>query len=167
MNADTLALLNAIGELVSAIAVVISLVYVGIQVKQNTKAVRNSTLQNIAETQLNVHALLAANGDLAEIVFNAATGAGSDQGVDKFRFTSWMHMAMRSFENAYYQHKEGALNERNWQALCRQYGPILHAGFNKTYWNERGFMFGDDFMEFINKELLTKPMHDNWKVPGS
>ena len=167
MNTQTIALLGALGELVSAIAVVVSLIYVGIQVKQNTRAIRSNTLQNISENQLNIYALLAANGDLAEIGYKAATGTGSDKGVEHFRFTAWMHTAFRSLENAYYQHQDGALDERNWQGLCRQYGPLLQAGLNRKYWEERKFIYSDEFKAFVDKELLAKPMHEGWKVPGS
>lgn len=167
MNTELLEQLSYLAEIISVIAVVISLIYVGIQIKQNTRAVKSSTLQNITEAQLNVNALIAADGDLADIIFKAATGTGNDQGVDKFRFTSWMHMAIRSLENAYYQHQQGALDDRNWKALCRQYGPILHAGFNKTYWEERGFMYSDDFRHFVDKELMSIDLPENWKVPGA
>jgi len=167
MNAQLIEQLYYVAEMISVVAVVISLIYVGIQVKQNTKAVKNSTLQNISENQINVHGLLAAHGDLAEIVFKAATGQGSDLGAEKFRFTSWMHTLMRTFENAFYQHREGALDERNWRSLCRQYGPILHAGFNANYWAERSFMYSDDFKRFVDEELLPGKMPADWKVPGS
>jgi hypothetical protein len=167
MNAQLVELIYYIAEIVSVIAVVVSLIYVGIQVRQNTQAVRNSTLQNISENQLNVHGLLAAHGDLCEIVFNAATGKGGNEGPEKFRYTSWMHTAIRVLENAYYQHIEGALSERNWQSLCRQYGPILHAGFNANYWKERSFMYSDDFREFVDNVLMPEAMPEGWKVPGS
>jgi hypothetical protein len=167
MDAQLLEQIYYVAEMISVIAVVISLIYVGVQVKQNTRAVKNSTLQNSSENQLNVHGLVAAHGDLAEIVFKAATGEGSDLGAEKFRYTSWMHTAMRSLENAFYQHREGALNERNWQSLCRQYGPILHAGFNANYWEERSFMFSDEFRRFVDDVLLATQMPDGWKVPGS
>lgn len=156
-----------VAELISVVAVVISLVYVGIQVRQNTQAVRNSTLQNISESQLNVYGLLAANGDLSEICFRAATGQGSAEGAEQFRFTAWMHTAIRSLENAFYQHREGALDERTWRALCRQYGPILHSGLNANYWRERNFIYSDDFREFVDKVLLAAEMPAEWKVPGA
>jgi len=167
MNVQSVELIYYIAEIVSVVAVVVSLIYVGIQVKQNTQAVRNSTLQNISENQLNVHGLLAAHGDLAEMVFNAATGRGSTDGVEKFRFTAWMHTAVRVLENAFYQHREGALNDRNWRSLCRQYGPILHTGLNLNYWQERSFMYSEDFRDFVDNELLPAQLPEGWKVPGS
>lgn len=167
MNTILLEQLSYLAEIVSGIAVVISLIYVGIQIKQNTNAVRSSTLQNITEAQINVHSLLAAHGDLADIVFNAAKGTGSETGMERFRFTSWMHTVVRSLENAYYQYQQGTLDKRNLDALCRQYGPILHAGFNKAYWQERGFMYSDDFRRFIDEELLAIELPADWRVPGA
>jgi hypothetical protein len=104
---------------------------------------------------------------VAEIVFNAATGQGSDHGTEKFRFTSWMHTAVRSLENAYYQHQEGALDERNWRSLCRQYGPILRTGQNADYWNDRSFLYSDDFRKFVDNVLLKDQLPEGWKVPGA
>jgi hypothetical protein len=167
MDTQLLEQLYYIGELVSVIAVIGTLIYVGVQVRQNTLAVKSSTLQNISENQLNVHGLIAAHGDLADIVFKAATGRGSDEGTDRFRFTAWMHTAVRSLENAFFQHREGALDERTWRALCRQYAPILRAGLNAKYWEERSFMYSEDFRNFVDDELLAAPMDENWKVPGS
>lgn len=167
MNTQLLEQIYYIGELISVVAVVTSLIYVGIQVRQNTQAVKNGTLQNTIEHQLNVHGLIAAHGDLADVVFKAAAGTGSDTGPERFRYTAWMHTAIRSLENAYYQHRDGALDERNWHSLCRQYGPILHAGLNANYWAERSFIYSEDFRRFVDEDLLATPMHDGWKVPGA
>jgi hypothetical protein len=167
MLSELLEQLYYVGEFFSALAVVVSLIYVGKQLKQNTKAVRSSTLQNITEAQLNIHALVAENGELAQILFNGAANIAPVEGVEKFRYYSWMTLAFRSLENAYYQHLEGALDDRNWQALCRQYGPMLHHGLNRIYWDERNFMYGDDFRNFVNDKLLATPVQKGWKVPGS
>ena len=42
--------LGAIGELVGGVAVIASLVYVGLQVRQNTKAVLAATFQEVSRT---------------------------------------------------------------------------------------------------------------------
>jgi hypothetical protein len=167
MNTQLFEQIYYVTQIISVVAVVISLIYVGKQVKQNTQAVKNSTLQNISENQLNIHGLLAAHGDLADIVFKAATGQGSDRGTEKFRFTAWMHTAMRSLENAFYQHREGALDDRNWRSLCRQYGPILHSHLNAQYWQERSFIYSEEFRDFVQNELLKTQLPEGWKVPGS
>lgn len=73
---------------------------------------------------------------------------------------------MRSLEDAFFQHREGALDDRNWRALCRQYAPILRAGHNARYWEERSFMYSEDFRQFVDDVLLSAPMPEGWRVPG-
>jgi hypothetical protein len=60
--------LGAIGELVGGVAVIASLVYVGLQIRQNTGAMRAASAQNLVTVSTNGHFLLAADNGLAEII---------------------------------------------------------------------------------------------------
>jgi hypothetical protein len=55
-------------QTIAAGAVVISLIYVGIQVRQNTHAINLSTAHNISESFRDSHALIAENADLCNLV---------------------------------------------------------------------------------------------------
>ena len=55
----TLEDLGNIGEFVGAIAVVMSLLYLAIQIRQNTKTVRTSTYQSVLESSHRVNEYLA------------------------------------------------------------------------------------------------------------
>lgn len=52
MNKPTLAKLSDLAQVISAVAVIVSLVYVGREIKANTDASRAATRQAIAETDL-------------------------------------------------------------------------------------------------------------------
>ena len=54
-------------EAVAAVAVVISLVYLAIQIRQNTKAVRASSYQEVANGVTNFNSSLAQNKEMARI----------------------------------------------------------------------------------------------------
>ncbi len=58
--------LGAIGEFTGAILLFLSLIYVGIQIGQNTRAIRNQAGQHLTDMQVRVNAMLAENSDLAE-----------------------------------------------------------------------------------------------------
>jgi len=60
----TLQDLGNLGELISAIAVVISLVYLAAQIRQNTKSVRTSTYQAILDSSRSDTELILANPHL-------------------------------------------------------------------------------------------------------
>jgi hypothetical protein len=53
--------LSVVAQIVSAISVVISLIYLAVQIRQNTRAVRNSTHHALTVTRLDYIALVAQN----------------------------------------------------------------------------------------------------------
>ena len=56
-----------IAEIVAAVAVVVSLIYVGKEVQSNTSAVRGAAMQAIATTDADALMTIAADAELAEI----------------------------------------------------------------------------------------------------
>src|SRR5947208_3703257 len=67
MNLNDLA---NIGQVIGAIAVVISLFYVASQIRQNTNAVRSATAQSVHEHFANWYHLIAADAELSRIAAN-------------------------------------------------------------------------------------------------
>ena len=67
MNLNDLANL---GQIIGALAVVISLFYVASQIRQNTNAVRSATAQSVHEHFANWYHLIAADAELSRIAAN-------------------------------------------------------------------------------------------------
>src|SRR6266540_6618539 len=59
-----------VGQVIGAIAVVVSLFYVANQIRQNTNAVRSATAQTVHEHFANWYHLIAADAELARIAAN-------------------------------------------------------------------------------------------------
>src|SRR5262245_58164029 len=59
-----------LGQIIGALAVVISLFYVAHQIRQNTNAVRSATAQSVHEHFANWYRLVAADAELSRIVVN-------------------------------------------------------------------------------------------------
>jgi hypothetical protein len=56
-----------LGQIIAAGAVVITLIYVGLQVKQNTHAVNLATAHNVSESLRDSQALIVQNEGLCDI----------------------------------------------------------------------------------------------------
>jgi hypothetical protein len=67
MNLNDLANL---GQIIGAIAVVLSLFYVGHQIRQNTNAVRSATAQAVHEHFASWYHLLANDAELSQVAVN-------------------------------------------------------------------------------------------------
>jgi hypothetical protein len=67
MNLNDLANL---GQIIGAIAVVVSLIYVALQIRQNTNAIRSAAAQTVHEHFATWYRLVAADPGLSQIVVN-------------------------------------------------------------------------------------------------
>ncbi len=83
----TLEEFNYIAEIIASIAVIATLLYVGMQIKQNTRSTRLETIRDISSGFNSFYDTMAANRELTDIWHR---GAFNYQGLDeteKLRFT--------------------------------------------------------------------------------
>jgi hypothetical protein len=80
-----------IGQVIGAIAVVISLIYVAMQIRQNTNAVRSGTAQTVHEHFAKWYHLVAADDELSQIVATGLRDYGSLSEKDRVRFYCGLH----------------------------------------------------------------------------
>ena len=67
----TLIELGALGEFIGAIGVVVTLVYLALQIRHNTRAVRSSMHQDMIESTLRIAESLSDNSEVVRIVIKA------------------------------------------------------------------------------------------------
>ena len=60
--------LGNIGEFLGAIAVVASLLYLSMQIRQNTRSVKSATAQSASQTIVGMNALIVGDRTVAELV---------------------------------------------------------------------------------------------------
>src|SRR5215471_2832230 len=91
-----------LGQIIGAIAVVVSLVYVALQIRQNTNAVRAATSQSVHEHFANWYNSLARDASLSKIVIDGLRNYGSLSETDKVRFvaTLWRFSPIRRMRSS-------------------------------------------------------------------
>jgi hypothetical protein len=80
----TLQDLGNLGEILGALAVVVSLFYVGSQIRQNTAAVRSPTAQAVRDNYAAWYSHLAADGELVRILIQGLKDLVSSPGGKQF-----------------------------------------------------------------------------------
>ena len=140
--------LGALGEFVGAFAVVATLLYVGLQIRQNTKAVRGATMQSVFETTEGVWLNNCQDFERTERFISIAQKADHNQAEALF-FLSWAAITFRAQENIYYQQKLGtadevfvSLDKRVWGILSRSdYRRAWDEGVVKSFLSEEYIAF--------------------------
>ena len=106
--------ISAISEITGAIAVVVSLVYVAAQIRQNTKMMRSAAKQGLTETSQNlIYKAMDNPADWLKLV----NGEQPDSPEQDARMSLLARAMLRGFESQCYQYDVGLLEEDEWRAL--------------------------------------------------
>src|SRR5438034_2591644 len=110
MNLNDLANL---GQIIGALAVVISLFYVAHSIRQNTNAVRSATAQAVQEHFASRYHLLAADFELSQLAVSGLRDYSSLSEPEKARFIA-IFMAFLSYsQNSFLKWREDCSSRRH------------------------------------------------------
>ncbi len=116
MSKIKLAEIAQIAEVIAAVAVVVSLIYIGKEVQSNTSAIRGAAMQAIATTDANALMTIAADAELSEIIRVGQQDPSQLNPADAFRFNLYMRQFWLSFQNIYQQSELGLIDSSVWQS---------------------------------------------------
>ena len=125
--------ISAISEIVGAIAVVISLIYVAAQIRQNTKMMRSAAKQGLTEASQN---FIYTAIDKSEEWVKLTTGDDPSTPEEEARMSLMVRAMLRGFESQCYQYESGLLEDDEWYALQAAIKDLCSLpGFNR-YWQQ-------------------------------
>jgi hypothetical protein len=152
-----------LGQIIGAIAVVISLFYVAYQIRQNTNAVRSATAQAVHEHFAKWYHLLAADGDLSQIVANGLLDYSSLSDQEKARFIATFMAFLSYSQNAFLKWREGLLASPLWMGWELLIMNLICAPGGRTFWKERSYLLGEEFRQYVESDLMKRPPHPDAK----
>ena len=136
--------ISAIAEVVGVMAIVVSLIYVSIQIRQNTKVARAATRQAVADATENLGNDLLNNGDIAEILVKHINGAELSA-VESLRLQARCYRDMQHWENIYYQFNEGLVSPDQWLGFRKNLIALLEITAYLEYWDHEASHYSDEF----------------------
>lgn len=155
MDLDSLAKL---GEFVGGFFVVVSLVYLAHQVRQNTRSLRSENYARILDRMSTVQSRLSVDGELNRIV---AVGAENPERLtrsERLRFSWAMYELFGAVEFMYLQYRENALPRsvwERWEASLVWW--LSHPGM-QAWWAAKPAPLAVEFQEFGDELLRTRRM---------
>jgi hypothetical protein len=154
--------LGSIGELVAAVATVATLAYLAIQVRQNTRALRSSTFQQISmDMSLSADAV-ASSPDLAAIIVKASAGLGGLTPEERVRFHFYLIMVFRRLEAVYVQRRLGSIDLQWTQGFERSVISVLASAGAGEWWQATSSAFSAEFAAHVDAKLASgvhAPIH--------
>lgn len=126
---------GAIAEFGGAIAVVVSLIYLAAQVRQNTRAVKGQTSHAITERQ---QAELHWSHEIATIFTRAIEAPRDLTSAEAWSLSEWMNAAIIMRQNEYRQFKLGLVEPEVWRQSEAVILMLLSFAWGRNWWNVIG-----------------------------
>jgi len=147
MNWDAI---GAAGEVVGAIAVVVSLMYLAVQIRAQNRESRLASIHEILNAFRNVQSAIA-DIESCDLVVKASEDFSSLSDSERLRTMMIIMPNLRVWEEAYHQYRGGRLDEELWNAFVAQFRDIFAVSFVQEIWTLRKHVFTESFRQYVDK----------------
>jgi len=138
--------LGNIGEFVGAIGVVVSLVYLGLQLRQNTSSVRASSFNSMIQNSIRLLEHTFRDREFAALVARAEADPTTLTPEEQVRWDAYMTAVFRHFGNLVYQNRVGALDPQMWESYRRDLKEHLRSPHWVAWFRDHRVVFSESLV---------------------
>ena len=142
--------IGAIGEVLGAIAVVISLVYVASQVKSGTQALKTTTRGASFHSLLEWNYAVLSQPDHAWIFQRGMSEPHVLDEHQQARFLHLMYSLLKIFENIYLHFLDGSVGAEAWEHNKNGLAAFAGQPGTQRWWSERRPIFDPRFVDLFD-----------------
>ena len=157
MNWDAI---GAIGEVIGAIGVIATLLYLSAQIRQNTKAVQTGSHHGVTDSFNQLNAKIAEDERLARLFRLGLAEYDQLDPDDKISAAHLFLSYMRIFEVLYFQREAGTVEEKLFEAEERSLRHIFSQPGAISWWRSNPISFTSEFREYVEQFVEGKIEHD-------
>jgi hypothetical protein len=141
---------NAISQLVSSVAVVLSVLYLGIQVHRSTRVAKLATQDAAATALRDVTKPFMENAELERIWRVGLEDLNALSSEDRARFFHAIYQFLKAFETIHFHYVYGLMDRQLWEGWRGLLQHYVAAPGVAHYWNLRPEVFSERFRKFVN-----------------
>ena len=141
---------SLISQIISAVAILVSLVFLTVQVRGNTRALRSQSYFNGLTHGQRPFEMMIADKDLTRIVntgYNSPETLGQD---DRERFNLHTFMLINSWEYFFYQHQDGSIPKQLFTGTDAHMRVLVRTKPGlKSFWTEFRHAYDEPFCSYV------------------
>jgi hypothetical protein len=148
-----------LAEIIGVIAVVVTLIYLAVQVRQGAELLRSESRQaQVANDQNGVYRFVE-HPELGRLFSQKATPSLEE----KIKLQFWIIGQMRAREHEWLQHRSGAMDEDTWMSYRDVIYFLLGTERARALWNMCSPYFNPDYAEMVDEMMQEAPYIDFWE----
>ena len=153
MNWDAI---GATAEVIGSLCVVISLVYLSIQIRNQTIETKFAMGIELANQLNSVYANLSGNAELSELFCQGVNDFQSLSPGRKVQLSTYFSQMLRIAEGMFYQHLEARIDDATWNGVDRAMQDMCRYPGMKCWWHSRKHWFSEDFRAHVSAYVASE-----------
>ena len=143
--------LASIAEIIGSFAVVISLIYVGVQVNDSAGAVRSAAANDANVAMQSWYLEIGSDQQTSELFYQALISEEPLSNEEEFQFLMMMHGVFLGFQNSYLLADEGTIDPELLESITMSISGVRLLPGMKRYWRQRRNYLHSGFVEWAEQ----------------
>jgi len=135
--------------IVSNLAVIGGLVFVGLEIRVNTAATQSAIVQAVTSESRTALAAIAADSTLASLRLRGNADQAGLNLLEKYQYFNYYRSYWLHFQNVFVQRRLGVLDEGIWSTYARVICIDLEEPGIRETWPDHSVVLDPDFVEFV------------------
>ena len=142
-------------EIVGAVAIVISLIFVGIQFIENTKTTKSATAASTIATISSWYTEMGNNQQSSSLFWNFMADPDALTSEERFQVIISLHGLFLTFQNSYYLSQQGTLDSHIQESITKAAVGVKDQPGFRLFWKLRRELFFPEFQKHIDEIVDT------------
>ncbi len=160
--------LGALGEFIGSVAVLITLIYLAIQMKQtkqrleaNTTAILGASEVNGNESTMRQLSAVYTDESMTDLIMRAIQNLDELPPKDYVRFHAFCHSGFQLHQITYLQWKKQLLDDEYWSFCIRYFGEqmLSHPGV-QHWWKRSREIYTTDYRDLVDRLIAAQGWQD-------
>ena len=143
-------MLAAIGQLAAVFVGIPSLIYLAVQIREQTKERRHSAVNALAVQWGDLTKSLHDNAEFGAIYLRGMHSFTNLDAVSKLRFSAFLNRFFKNFEGMYFSHCDGILTESLWGEIERTMSDVIAYPGVQEWWKTRRHWHTEEFGRVVD-----------------
>jgi hypothetical protein len=145
--------IGAIGEVAGAIGVIVTLIYLSVQLRQNSRLLRASSSSVINANVTSSSSLMVQDPEVARIYWQGLADRDALSESDRQRFDPLIAMIVSNMVQEYGLFLEGGIGERVWGTRMAGLVWQFRQPGMQQWWRDWAIIYEPEFQGFVNNLL--------------
>jgi hypothetical protein len=143
-------MLAALGQLAGVLVGIPSLIYLAVQIREQTKERRQSAVHALTVQWGDLTGSLHDNAETAAIFLRGLHSFNDLDTVSKLRFSAFFNRLINIFEGMYFSHRQGLLTGSSWRAVERTMSDLIAYPGVQQWWETRRHWHTEEFGRVVD-----------------